>query len=72
MKRIRDGIRVAVISATLFCIFISLVVFGFARPLMLIFVPAHETEIISIGIQYLRILLRDRLFIPVVRFLSGN
>ena len=55
MKRIRDGIRVAVISATLFCIFISLVVFGFARPLMLIFVPAHETEIISIGIQYLRI-----------------
>ena len=55
MKRIRDGIRVAVISVTIFCVFISLVVFGFACPLMLIFVPAHETEIISIGIQYLRI-----------------
>ena len=55
MKRIRDGIRVAVISATIFCVFISLVVFVFARPLMLIFVPAYETEIISIGIQYLRV-----------------
>ena len=55
MKRIRDGIRVAVVSATIFCVFISLLVFGFARPLMLIFVPVHETEIISIGVQYLRI-----------------
>ncbi|MFR6383649.1 MAG: hypothetical protein ACLUOS_16910 [Odoribacter splanchnicus] len=26
-----------------------------ARPLMLIFIPAHETEIISIGVEYLRI-----------------
>ena len=55
MKRIRDGIRVAVVSATIFCVFISLLVFAFARPLMLIFVPVHETEIISIGVQYLRI-----------------
>lgn len=55
VKRIREGIRVAVISTTVFCIFISILVFGFARPLMLVFVPAHETEIISIGVQYLRI-----------------
>ena len=55
MKRIRDGIRVAVVSATIFCVFISLLVFAFARPLMLIFVPVRETEIISIGVQYLRI-----------------
>lgn len=40
-------------------------VFRFARPLM-IFVPVHETEIISIGVQYLRIegaLLRNRLLV---------
>lgn len=55
MKRIRAGIRVAVISAIVFCVFISILVFGFARPLMLVFVPAHEAEIISIGVQYLRI-----------------
>ena len=55
MKRIRDGIRVAVVSAIIFCVFISLLVLGFARPLMLIFVPVRETEIISIGVQYLRI-----------------
>lgn len=35
MKRIRAGIRVAVISAIVFCVFISILVFGFARPLCL-------------------------------------
>lgn len=54
-ERIRKGIRVALLSATIFCVFISLLVFVFARPLMLIFVPARETEIISIGVEYLRI-----------------
>ncbi|WP_292264650.1 MATE family efflux transporter [Butyricimonas sp.] len=54
-KRIREGIRVAVISTMLFCLFISLLVFIFARPLMLIFVPATESEIIAIGVQYLRV-----------------
>lgn len=49
-KRIREGIRVAVISTMLFCLFISLLVFIFARPLMLIFVPATESEIIAIGV----------------------
>lgn len=33
MKRIRDGIRVAVVSATIFCVFISLLVFGFCPSL---------------------------------------
>ena len=54
-KRIQEGIRVAVISTMLFCLFISLLVFIFARPLMLIFVPATESEIIAIGVQYLRV-----------------
>lgn len=54
-ERIRKGIRVAVIATFAFCIFISLFVFILARPLMLIFIPAHETEIIAIGVEYLRI-----------------
>ena len=54
-ERIRKGIRVAVSVTFAFCIFISILVFILARPLMLIFIPAHETEIVAIGIQYLRI-----------------
>lgn len=54
-ERIRKGIRVAVRVTLIFCLIISVLVFVLARPLMLIFIPAHETEIISIGIQYLRI-----------------
>ena len=38
-----------------FCGVISILVFAFARFLMLIFVDAGETEIIEIGMQYLRI-----------------
>lgn len=54
-ERIRQGIRSAVITTISFCVIISAGVILFARPLMLIFVQPHEAEIISIGIQYLRI-----------------
>lgn len=54
-ERIRRGIRSAIIVTTVFCLFISSGVILFARPLMLIFVQPHETEIISLGMQYLRI-----------------
>lgn len=54
-ERIRKGIRSAIITTTIFCIAISLTVFIFARPLMLIFISPQETEIISIGVQYLHI-----------------
>ena len=54
-ERIRKGIRVAVRVTLIFCLIISVLVFVLARPLMLIFIPAHETEIISIGVEYLRI-----------------
>ena len=54
-ERIRKGIRSTIITTTIFCIAISLAVFIFARPLMLIFIHPQETEIISIGVQYLHI-----------------
>ncbi len=53
--RIRDGIRSAVVCSVLFCLFVSTLVFVFARPLMLLFVKPEETEILAVGIQYLRI-----------------
>ena len=54
-ERIRDGVRSAVLTSTVFCLFISAAVFLLARPLMGIFVEPGETEILDIGQAYLRI-----------------
>ncbi|MCD2491008.1 MATE family efflux transporter [Lacrimispora sp. NSJ-141] len=54
-KRIQKGIRSAMLVSLLFCLAITAAVCIFARPLMLIFVQPHETEILAIGVQYLRI-----------------
>lgn len=54
-ERIRLGIRSAVLVSISFSLLISVVVYTFARELMLLFVKTDETEIISIGVQYLRI-----------------
>ena len=53
--RIRKGIRSAVLTALIFCLGITSVVCVCARPLMTLFVDPAETEIIAIGVQYLRI-----------------
>lgn len=53
--RIRRGLRSAVVTAMVFCAAISAVVVGFARPLMGLFVQPEETEILRIGVEYLRI-----------------
>ena len=54
-KRIRSGLKAAVLSSGLFCLVISSVIVCFAGPLMTIFISPEETEIIRIGVQYLHI-----------------
>lgn len=54
-ERIRRGLRSALITSTVFCLGVSAVIVCFARQLMMIFVQAHETDVIAIGVQYLRI-----------------
>ena len=54
-ERIRSGIRSAIITAFSFSVLISLIVFVFAKELMLLFVNASETEILAVGIEYLHI-----------------
>ena len=54
-ERIRAGIRSAIATALIFCLIITAGVCVFAAPLMTIFVDPSETEIIAIGVQYLRI-----------------
>lgn len=51
--RIREGIKKAVLMAMAFCIVISIGVFVFAKPLMLIFVQPEETAILAAGVEYL-------------------
>lgn len=53
--RIRQGIKSAVAVSAVFSVAVSAIVFVLAEPLMGIFVDAGETEIISIGVDYLRI-----------------
>lgn len=54
-KRIRAGLRGAVLTVLIFCVIISTVVWLLASPLMKIFVEASETDIIAHGVCYLRI-----------------
>lgn len=53
--RIRAGLKSAVCISMAFCAVISALVCAFARPLMMIFVDAGETEVIMEGVRYLRI-----------------
>lgn len=53
--RVQAGMKSAVRVSMAFCAAISVLVFVFARYLMLLFVRPEETEIISVGIGYLRV-----------------
>ena len=54
-ERIRKGLKGAVLESVVFCVIVSALVFVFAKPLMLLFVEAGETEIIAEGVRYLHI-----------------
>lgn len=53
--RIRKGIRCAVRTAVIFALCVSAVVVIFARVFLLIFIRPEETEILAIGVSYLRV-----------------
>lgn len=53
--RIKGGIKTALISVTVFCIIVSLCIFIFAPQLMGLFIDYSEIDIISCGVDYLRI-----------------
>ena len=54
-ERIQKGLKEAVRISSIFCIIISVLVYIFAKPLIMIFVDAKETSIILEGVRYLRI-----------------
>lgn len=54
-KRIRQGMKDAAAGAFVFCLVISILVVGFAKPLMGLFLNEESVEAIAIGAEYLRI-----------------
>lgn len=54
-ERIKQGIRCAVKTVAAYCLTASLLIWTFARALMLIFVQESETQILMEGVRYLRI-----------------
>lgn len=54
-KRIKQGIRVAVLASSVFSLMISLCVLVFAEPLMTLFIDPQETAVIAEGVRYLHI-----------------
>ncbi len=54
-QRVKQGTKQALLVAVVFCAVISGVVFGLASNLIQIFIEELETEIIQIGVGYLRV-----------------
>ena len=54
-ERIRRGMKSAIASVFVFCLLITVLVVGFARPLMQLFIDKESVETIAVGIGYLRI-----------------
>lgn len=54
-ERIKKGIRAALLASVSFSLFISLLIFLFAEPLMGMFIDTGETAVIAEGVRYLRI-----------------
>ena len=54
-KRIRKGIRASLTMMLVFAGIVSVIVFLFAEPLLLLFIHREETQILSVGMSYLRI-----------------
>lgn len=53
--RLKNGFKTAIVLSSLFSVAISGIVCVFATPLMKIFIDKNEFEIISAGVEYLRI-----------------
>ena len=54
--RMQQGLRVALIMEVVYGVIVSLCVFALAEPLMRLFVPPEETEVIRLGTRYLKLM----------------
>ena len=54
--RMQQGLRAAMVIEAAYGLIVSLAVFALAGPLMRLFVPSTETEVIRLGTRYLRLM----------------
>ena len=55
-ERMQGGLRVAMMIEVAYGVLVSIAVFALARPLMGLFVPPEETEVIRLGTRYLQLM----------------
>ena len=55
-RRMQQGLRVALVMETVYGLIVSVAVFALAEPLMRLFVAPEETEVIRLGVRYLRLM----------------
>ncbi len=53
--RIKEGVKSAIKTIIVFCILISSIILIFSRNIMLLFVNKSETEVITLGIEYISV-----------------
>ncbi len=54
--RMREGMLVSMVFEVVYGVIVSIAVFALAEPLMKLFVPPAETEVIRLGTRYLRLM----------------
>ena len=55
-ERMRAGFRAAMLLETAYGLIVSVAVFALAEPLMRLFVAKEETEVVRLGVRYLRLM----------------
>lgn len=55
-ERMQAGLKIALALEAIYGLIVSLVIFTLAEPLMRLFVDARETEVIRLGVRYLRLM----------------
>lgn len=71
INRVRDGVKSSIKTILVFCTIISVSILIFSTELMVIFINKSETEVISIGVQYLSIVGMFYLFIGFLFMFYG-
>lgn len=54
--RMRKGLRAAILLETAYGLIVSVAIFALAEPLMGLFVSREETEVVRLGVRYLRLM----------------
>lgn len=55
IDRVKEGVRASIKIILIFCLIVSALIFIFSKDIMYIFISRNETEVISLGVEYLSV-----------------